>query len=233
MKYSSRSLIKVLGLGLVAVAVSGCAGKGYRGKMTKAGEAVLESKQNATVAGTVMLEDHYGGILASGKLTGLRADRTYKVVLAQKGDCSARNASSAGAVVAEVSRDGKPAVDKDGGVAGHAKGQSLKGAIGKAVVIVASNDEAKTEFRVACGIVKETMKGAQCADCGMKGCKNCDSVKGKTCADCGMKGCKCGTADCKCKKMKKSEMKPTTTTTRSAPHRGERTTRRPAPINVY
>lgn len=189
MKNSTRSLF-ILGSVIGALLVSGCGAKGYRGKMSKAGEATLESKQNATVKGTVMLEDHYGGLLASGKLTGLRADRTYKLVLTQKGDCSARNASSAGSVLAEVSRDGNAAIDKDGKVAGHAKGQSLKAVAGKAVVVVASDEATKKEFRVACGTIKETMKGKQCTDCGMKDCK-CDHDK----------------CNCKDKKMKKSEKK--------------------------
>jgi len=176
MKNFNRMISAAFILGMGAFVFTGCAARG--GMNAKRAEAVLESKQNTTVKGVITLEETRGGMIAFGKLNGIRADRDYKVQIHEKGDCSARNASSAGKPVASM----KGMADKKGSVNGEFESldkMSLtqSSVVGKSLVVVSVDSASGKEHRVACGV-----------------------LKGKAYAgdSCGMDGCKCKGADCKC-----------------------------------
>lgn len=199
---------------LVAFGLGGCAAHSH--KRVQKAEAKLQAKSGSRVKGTLYLEDHYGGVIISGKVTGLKPGAKHGFHVHESGDCSARDASSAGNHFAAGSHEqhgapgskdshagdlGNIEADKAGvaNVNVHVKGlRVMRGdsaVAGRSLVIHADADDLTSQpagnsgKRIACGKI-EVIKASCCGD---DACKTQCSKK-----DC--KGCK----ECKDKKQCKN-----------------------------
>ncbi|MDB5038183.1 MAG: superoxide dismutase [Bacteriovoracaceae bacterium] len=204
MKNTFASII----FGLTLIGLSACSMKGHH----EANKSIvkLASKSGSNVKGTLYLEDHHGGVMITGKVSGLTPGK-HGIHIHETGKCAGRDASSAGAHFhqdAQVHGDkgakgshagdlGNIEADKDGkaDINVYAKGLSLgKGAnsiADRSIVIHADVDDLKTQpagnsgKRIACGVITVTA----CA------CDSCDKGKCKDKKDC--KQCSKGKKDVK------------------------------------
>lgn len=182
----------------------------------------LDSKSGSHVKGTLYLEDHHGGIVFTGKISGLKPGK-HGFHIHQNGDCSSKDAKSAGdhfmlmgqshgdkeAAGSHLGDLGNIEAQKDGTAEINifVKGLSLQAGdrsiVGKSIVVHADTDDLKTQptgnsgKRIACGVI--TLASCDtCADC-HKHCEKSDCPKSKDCpGHCKGKDCKCK-ADCGCK----------------------------------
>lgn len=178
--------MKVFEIGMfltVGIFAAGCASKklaGYQGKAPRAAELKLEAKSGSKVKGDVQLEDHFGGVLLTGTISGLKPNSEHGIHFHEKGDCSSKDAKSAGDHfhVAGQKHGAKDAVDSHLGDLGnvkadakgvvelniHAKGVYLEPNIstsvdGRSLVLHAKADDLKTQpagdsgDRIACGVI--------------------------------------------------------------------------------
>ncbi len=159
-----------------------------RSQVVRHAKATLESKSGSKVKGTLHLEDHYGGIIISGKVTGLRKNAKHAFHIHEVGDCSAADASSAGDHFASSGQHhGAPGDEHAhhgdlGNIKSDAKGHGIvnvyvkglhvgagkKGVRGRSIIIHHGEDDLKSQptgnsgKRIACGVIEEV------ACCGSK-----------------------------------------------------------------
>ncbi len=192
---------------LTAISLVGCSAK-RSNRDAKRAEVKLLSKSGSRVKGSLALEDHYGGVNITGKISGLKPNSVHGIHVHAKGDCSGRGAEAAGDHFAVEGQEhgasgsshshagdlGNITADKDGNAELniHAKGLSLKSGeksiAGLSLVVHADADDLKTQpagnsgKRIACGVVQVLRD--QC--CGSSQCcGKCDSgPNAKDCKDC-------------------------------------------------
>lgn len=187
----------------VSVLLSGCSMKGKHSEVNKS-IVKLEAKSGSKVSGTLYLEDHFGGLIISGKVSGLKKGK-HGFHVHETGNCSAADASSAGGHFhkeGQVHGDkgvetshlgdlGNIEVGKDGSsdlnlyIKGLSLGKGETSIVNKALVIHADADDFKSQpagnsgARIACGVIEVKA----CDDCGDAKEGDCPSKKGG-CKDC-------------------------------------------------
>jgi Cu-Zn family superoxide dismutase len=220
--------MKILTLALstvFALTLTGCSMKHHHGAHNQS-IVKLASKSGSKTKGTLYLEDHYGGVIITGKISGLKPG-PHGFHVHEMGDCKAADASSAGAhfhiAATEVHGEkdasgshtgdlGNIEADKNGvaDIKVFAKGVTLgKGEntiANRSLVIHADVDDFKTQpagnsgKRIACGVI-EVKACDHCGGCTKSGCDHDCKVgcKHKKChGDCKAAKHK----DCGCEKNK-------------------------------
>ena len=169
-------ILTALALGLCA-----CAGSDTRTDATTAtsARASLASTQGQLARGDLVLRQEAAGVRVTGTLRGLKPDAVHGFHVHEKGDCSALDASSAGAHYNPAdAAHGNPAspahhagdipniqADASGRASVDAliEGVSLGGAndiVGRALIVHADPDDYTTQpsgnsgARIACGVIE-------------------------------------------------------------------------------
>ncbi len=154
--------------------ISGCAAlfKPYE----KRAHALLLPTVGSAVRGTVAFVEHADGMQVSYSLQGLVANRLYGFQIHEYGNCSARDARSAGDVFAQIQRLKKRVTDHPEGempdIRADANGvatgfivvsdlslDGIRSVRNRSVVILHLNDAPstvtrRTALRLACGIIR-------------------------------------------------------------------------------
>lgn len=177
----------------------------------------LAAKSGSKANGTLYLEDHHGGVIITGKVSGLKPGK-HGFHIHETGDCKAKDAASAGGhfqVAGQSHGDkevagshtgdlGNIEVGKDGSteinvfVKDVTLGAGEHSIANRSLVIHADSDDLKSQpagnsgKRIACGVIELKV----CAQCGKEGCKmHCQKSGG-----CSHEKCEGG-----CKKTEKKE----------------------------
>ncbi len=218
-----RKIITAVALGTIMFGLQACSMKHGR-KGVNQGVAKLEAKSGSKASGTLYLEDHYGGLIVQGSISGLKPNAKHAIHVHEKGDCKAKDASSAGDHFAHAgqahgapgSKDshagdlGNIQADKDGkaDVNIYVKGINLKAnsegsVVGRSLIVHAGEDDLKSQpsgnsgKRIACGVI-ESQKCDDCSSpCASKGKCQCESCKMKSDKACDCKDCKSKGSGCK------------------------------------
>lgn len=141
--------------------------------------ATLESKNDSTVKGTIDFSETADGLQVKYSLTGLAKDQNHGFHIHEKGDCSSKDAKTAGPHYHKVAETGGTSLDFPGKYAGDlpqiksdangkAEGQFLVTGVtidkvnpidGRAIIVHAGPDDLtkKSAPRAACGLIKKTM----------------------------------------------------------------------------
>lgn len=165
--------------GVCAAAIVGCAGQAGTRYDDPSAIAVLEPTQGNAVRGAVDFVRHGGAVTVTASLSGLAPNSTHGFHIHESGDCTARDASSAGGHFNPTATEhggtsgsrrhggdlGNLRADENGNIRqtlevdGIAFGTGTDSIVGRGVVVHASADDLKTQpagnsgARVACGII--------------------------------------------------------------------------------
>jgi superoxide dismutase, Cu-Zn family len=171
-----------IALGACALLLPACAGgtKGGTRYEDPSAMAVMEPTQGSAVRGAVDFVRNGGAVVVTANLTGFAPNSTHGMHIHEKGDCTARDGSSAGAHFnPSASEHGGPtgskrhggdlgnftadaqgnvmiAIKVDGGIA---FGNGTDSIVGRGLIIHANADDLKSQpagnsgARVACGII--------------------------------------------------------------------------------
>ena len=171
---------KLVIIGLSAVMLTAC--KSHNGPTVyddPSAMAVLSPTQGSTVHGVVVFVRKGGATLVNVNLSGFKADSTHGIHIHDTGDCTARDASSAGGHFNPTSSEhagpaaakhhsgdlGNVAADSNGEIftsfeiGDGAFGTGQDSIIGRGLVVHADPDDLKTQpagnsgARVACGVI--------------------------------------------------------------------------------
>lgn len=170
-------LLATSGLVLSACAINDRGGTRYQDPSAM---AVLEPTQGSTVRGAVDFVRKGGAVLVTANLSGLAPNSTHGMHIHEHGDCTARDASSAGAHFNPASSDhggttgskrhggdlGNLTADGKGNISatikvdgGIAFGNGTDSIVGRGLVVHANADDLRSQpagnsgARVACGII--------------------------------------------------------------------------------
>lgn len=204
------------------VAFQACSMKGSKPEINQ-GSAKLEAKSGSKVAGTLYVEDHFGGVVISGKVTGLKPKAKHGMHIHETGDCSAADASTAGNHYAKPGQAhgalggvnvhtgdlGNIQTDKTGAAEvniflkeANMKKKDAQSLVGRSIVIHESADDLKSQpagnsgKRIACGVIEWTGTSKFMGGCEKdSSCGKCESCKKGD-----MKNCQCPDGKCKCDK---------------------------------
>jgi Cu-Zn family superoxide dismutase len=138
------------------VLLAACSGGNSIFSKKQSATAVLAPTKGNSVSGTVNFTQKGEAVLVEAKITGLAANGTHGFHIHEKGNCSAADASSAGAHF-------NPSGAKHGGQVGAVRhgGDLANSIIGRAVIVHGGPDDLKSQPagnsgpRVACGLISK------------------------------------------------------------------------------
>ncbi len=173
--------INWIALGACVVLLPACAAnKGGTRYEDPSAMAVLEPTQGSTVRGAVDFVRKRGSVLVTANLSGFAPNTTHGIHIHESGDCTARDASSAGGHFNPTSSDhggtsgsrrhggdlGNLTADKKGNIAAIVEvdgdiafGNGTDSIIGRGLVVHANADDLKSQpagnsgARLACGVI--------------------------------------------------------------------------------
>lgn len=172
--------VKLTAIGLYAVMLPGCAAhKGGTIYEDPSAMAVLSSTQGSSVHGAVTFVRKRGAALVNVNMTGFKANSTHGLHIHESGDCTARDAASAGGHfnptssehggpnspsrhsgdLGNVTADSKGAIYTSFEVGDIAFGTGQDSIIGHGLVVHADRDDLTSQpagnsgARVACGLI--------------------------------------------------------------------------------
>lgn len=171
----------VIAIGTLAVLLPACSNMGQVFSKKQSATAVLAPTKGNSVSGTVNFTQKGEVVLVEAKINGLKANGTHGFHIHEKGNCSAADASSAGAHFnpASAQHGGPSGNARHGGDLGNIKadangyaqaaleirgislGTDTRSVIGRAVVVHAGVDDLKSQpagnsgARVACGLISK------------------------------------------------------------------------------